>query len=200
METATGGTDTLLFTDNLSVAAVKVGTTVAGAAVGSFGNVEQVVITGGKTATFASAQVTGLSMLVGEAGTGTSSFVVDASAATSAIDLSGFKFATAGYSYTNSAGALTTMSDLTSGTDTIVINGSTGANTIKGTSYADIITGGGDADNLTGGLGADTFVFTDNATADTIVDFTVAQNDVLSFDISALSLNALDFVAGSVPR
>jgi len=40
-------------------------------------------------------------------------------------------------------------------------------------------------------------VFTDAKTSDQIVDFTVSQGDVLSFDISDLALNAADFAAGA---
>lgn len=72
-------------------------------------------------------------------------------------------------------------------------------NNIIGGAGNDTIIGGAGADVITGGLGADTFVFTNATPADnTISDFTVAQGDVLSFDISTLGLNAADFVAGAV--
>ncbi len=84
----------------------------------------------------------------------------------------------------------------TTGNDSITATG--GNDTITGGAGNDTITGGEGADVITGGLGADTFVFTNKAAADSISDFTVAQGDVLSFDISALGLNAADFVAGAV--
>jgi len=70
-----------------------------------------------------------------------------------------------------------------SGADTITAGG--GADTITGGAGTDSITGGGGADNLTGGADADTFVFGASGSAngaDTITDFTIAQNDVLNFN------------------
>lgn len=160
VEAATGGTDTLLFTGDLSLAGVAFGATLAGA-VGdaSLANIEQVVLAADADAVFTATQVSGLSLLIGEAAAGTSSITVNGAASAQTIDLSGFKFATAGYSYTNNAGALTTMSDLTSGTDLIRINGGAAADTIKGTSYADVINGGAGADVIDGGAGADLISF-----------------------------------------
>ena len=87
----------------------------------------------------------------------------------------------------------------TGGTDWIVgssgnnnLAGDAGADTINGGAGDDTITGGLAADSLTGGTGADTFVFTSTATTDTIADFTVAQTDVLTIDVSSVSTALVD--------
>lgn len=183
VETATGGTDTIYVASDLSLAGLSVGTTVAGAAAnGSLVRFEKLALGAGVDVVFNSAQVTGLTLEVSEAAAGTSSVTVNASAATSAIDLSGFTFNPT--TYVDSTGTSVALSALTSGTDLIIINGGTGVNAIKGTSYADVITAGDGLDtiDITQG-GADKIVLgTLAADADTITGFTKA-NDVL--DLSA---------------
>lgn len=182
VEAAIGGTDTLLFTGDLSLAGVAFGATLAGA-VGdaSLANIEQVVLAADADAVFTATQVSGLSLLIGEAAAGTSSITVNgATSGTQTIDLSGFKFATAGYSYTDNSGALTTMSDLTSGTDLININGGSDVDTIKGTSYADVIYAGGGADVMDGGNGVDTFVINFASAVTPTADSTASALDVIS--------------------
>ncbi len=62
-----------------------------------------------------------------------------------------------------------TVTDFTDATDTMTINGSTGAETIVGTSAADTITDGDGADTITGGSGADTITLATDSTSDTII-------------------------------
>ncbi|ESQ77680.1 S-layer family protein [Asticcacaulis sp. AC402] len=56
-------------------------------------------------------------------------------------------------------------------------SGNGSINTLIGNSGNNILNGGGGADNLTGGLGADIFAFSLNSRADTITDFSAAEND-----------------------
>jgi len=95
-------------------------------------------------------------------------------------------------------GAGTIGLTINSGDRDDAVTGGANADTINGGNGNDTMTGGAGADSLTGGLGADTFVLTENTTADVIVDFSVALDDILSFDISGLGLNAADYVAGAV--
>lgn len=85
------------------------------------------------------------------------------------------------------------------GTGDDTVKGGSAADTIDGSDGKDSISGRGGADKLTGGADADTFVFasgdTGNTTksADTILDFTVAQKDVLDLsDIDANSVKSKD--------
>lgn len=197
VETSTGGTDTIFFTGDFSLAGVAVGASVATAtANGALSNFEQVVLfsqsganqqagASGADATFLAAQVSGRTLLIGESVSTeatTTSITVDGSGASAAqtIDLSGFTFATAGRTYTNASGATAIMQNLTSGTDLINILGGSDIDTIKGTSYADVITGGAGADVITLGGGADTVVFANSAHgSDAISGF--GSDDVLRF-------------------
>ena len=85
----------------------------------------------------------------------------------------------------------------------LTLNGANGPDVITGTGFADVITGGAGADVITGGAGSDTFVFNSVSSADTIVDYTVADDSIqLSKaiftglgDIGALSSD--EFVAGA---
>jgi hypothetical protein len=183
VESATGGTDTIYVAADLSLAGLAVGTTVANAtANASLAKFEKLALGAGVDVVFNSAQVTGLTLEVSETAAGTSSVTVNASATTSAIDLSGFTFNPT--TYVDSTGTSVALSALTSGTDLIYINGGTGVNAIKGTSYGDVITAGTGLDtiDITQG-GADTIVTGSTAaSADTITGFTKA-NDIL--DLSA---------------
>ena len=183
VEAAAGGTDTIYVAADLSLSGLAVGTTLAGvAANGSLSGFEQLALGAGVDVVFNSAQVTGLTMVVGETAAGTSSITVNASAATSPIDLSGFS--TSASTYTSSTGASAALTALTSGTDLVYINGDTGINAIVGSVLADVITaaGGVDTINITNG-GADKIVTGSAAAdADVITGFTKA-NDIL--DLSA---------------
>jgi hypothetical protein len=81
------------------------------------------------------------------------------------------------------------------GTGDDTVKGGAAADTINGSDGMDKIYGRGSADKLTGGADADTFVFalgdTGNTTktADTILDFNVAQKDVL--DLSSIDANSM---------
>ena len=68
----------------------------------------------------------------------------------------------------------------TKGTDTVTINGTSGADSLTGSSQADIIIGGGGADAMNGGTNDDTFIF--NAATDIVSGETVnggADTDTL---------------------
>ena len=98
------------------------------------------------------------------------------------------------------------------GSNGLTLNGGSGDDNIVGTGFVDIITGGNGADvitagagsdNITGGAGSDTFVFNSVSGADTIVDYTVADDSIqLSKaiftglgDIGALSSD--EFISGA---
>jgi Ca2+-binding RTX toxin-like protein len=98
------------------------------------------------------------------------------------------------------------------GSKGLTLNGGSGADVITGTGFADIITGGNGtdvitagagSDTITGGAGSDTFVFNSVSGADTIADYTVADDSIqLSKaiftglgDIGALSSD--EFVSGA---
>ncbi len=76
------------------------------------------------------------------------------------------------------------------GTDTIDATGNAGANLVIGNDGDNRVNGGAGHDTLTGGLGADTFVFDAGTGADTITDFTTADNDRI--DISAYTHGTTD--------
>jgi Ca2+-binding RTX toxin-like protein len=98
------------------------------------------------------------------------------------------------------------------GSKGLTLNGGSGADVITGTAFDDVITGGNGndvitagagSDTITGGAGSDTFVFNSISGADTIVDYTVADDSIqLSKaiftglgDIGALSSD--EFVSGA---
>jgi Ca2+-binding RTX toxin-like protein len=83
-----------------------------------------------------------------------------------------------------------TFSGWSSGTDTITVNGSTGAETITGSSQIDILAGGAGADTLTGGSGLDTFKFTVGDSALT-VSGTGTSGTISGYDVIT------DFKAGT---
>jgi len=64
-----------------------------------------------------------------------------------------------------------------------VVEGTVGANTLNGTAGADAIYGYGGDDNLTGAGGADVFYFSlaSNEGSDSVLDFSTAAGDILSF-------------------
>lgn len=89
------------------------------------------------------------------------------------------------YTGTNAANTLTGSAnsdylDGLNGADTL--NGGAGADILDGGAGNDILIGGAGADIILGGTGADTFRFTDTASVDSIVDYTLSDNDIL--DIS----------------
>jgi trimeric autotransporter adhesin len=83
----------------------------------------------------------------------------------------------------------------TSGTDTVTINGTSGADLLTGSSQSDIIIGGGGADAMNGGTNDDTFVF--NAATDIVSGESVnggAGTDALRFSHTGV----LDFQPATV--
>ena len=76
------------------------------------------------------------------------------------------------------------------GADRLVGRG--GDDTLNGGAHADTLEGGAGNDTMRGGQHADTFVFDDGA--DVIEDMTLAQNDRLALDVSALGLTGLSAV------
>ena len=63
-----------------------------------------------------------------------------------------------------------------------VMIGNSGNNGLKGYAGNDMLDGGAGNDSLSGGIGADVFVFNDNSGADTVSDFSAAQNDVININ------------------
>ncbi|MBS4067808.1 MAG: hypothetical protein KGZ62_04320 [Sulfurimonas sp.] len=130
--TTGGGTDTLLFTSDLSVEGFKFHATAAASAVAdaSLANIEQIVLANDKDATFDSDQVTGLSLALNTV-TGVAASVViingdDAVADT--IDIS--DFTVAAVTYTDATMASATGIAYNLGDDTVRIDGGTGADVI----------------------------------------------------------------------
>jgi Ca2+-binding RTX toxin-like protein len=72
-----------------------------------------------------------------------------------------------------------------------LLEGGAGADKLSGGADDDVLEGGGDADTLNGGSGADRFVFRDaeEAAGDVIVDFNVAQGDMI--DLLAMDADSL---------
>ena len=62
------------------------------------------------------------------------------------------------------------------------LTGAAGADSLVGGAGNDTLTGGTEADRLAGNAGADQFVFRPGEGADTITDFSIAQNDRLKLD------------------
>src|SRR6266568_1393149 len=83
--------------------------------------------------------------------------------------------------------------------DSVIINGTSGADTITGSAEKDIITGGGGADSLSGGNGSDRFRYT--APSDIVAGETVdggSGTDVIqvdaagSYDFSGITLTSIE--------
>jgi len=90
---------------------------------------------------------------------------------------------------------------ITGGSSNDTLSGNGGNDTLSGGEGDDIIDGGAGTDTLTGGEGADTFTFTSTSNgADTITDFTVAD-DILKFvddtNLSLVGTKIESFVVGA---
>ncbi|ESQ73921.1 M10 family metallopeptidase [Asticcacaulis sp. AC402] len=68
------------------------------------------------------------------------------------------------------------------GAANINATGNSLANTLNGNTGNNTLNGKGGADNLTGGLGADIFLFEAGSGADQILDFTIAQGDIINLN------------------
>ena len=166
IEAANDGIDTIstTVTANMTTLTVNGSADLEGA--GTDQGIEQILIAGGTTATFAGVQLTGNAIAINQSAAGTTNIVINVT-----------------------SGATDTFTDLTfaafaggdafdDGVDTITINGAAAGNeNITGTNFADVITGnsgndtlnggagndringGTGIDTLTGGLGSDSFVF-----------------------------------------
>ncbi|MCV2875055.1 hypothetical protein OE810_02170 [Rhodobacteraceae bacterium XHP0102] len=138
-------------------------------AAANFDEIEEINIAGAFTATFTGAQLTGETIsLIGA--DGVQEVVVNATAG-GTTDLSGI-----------SAGT-----NWTAGTDRVIIDGSSSADTIIGTATDDTITGGAGADSLTGGDGDDLLIADDTDTIDGGDD-----NDTAVFTAAVSAANLLD--------
>jgi hypothetical protein len=188
VEAASGGTDTILFADALSLAGMSYGTTLGGAqANASIAQFEQLIIDTGTTATVGSAQVTGLTLAIGELADGTANLAITI-ADDAALDISNFTFT--GAAWANSAGSTTAFNGLDGAADTITITGQ-GDNAIVGSSIKDTIdvvegtntiTGGGGDDSITLGGGVDTVAIAYGGEGtDTILEFISEGADVIDF-------------------
>ena len=69
------------------------------------------------------------------------------------------------------------------------LDGGAGNDLLEGGGDADILIGGTGADVLYGGAGSDSFVFTATDASDSIVDFSVAENDMLDFSTLTTSFD-----------
>ena len=165
------------------------------------GNVQNIQIQDGQTATFLGSQLTAQAVSVNRVAVGANPVILDVNVVgTTTVDLSQLTFASVG------AGT-----QFISGTDMVDIDGDAGSNTITGPNIAadingdsgddnitggtandtidggngsDMITGGNGIDQLTGGANSDTFIWTtqiDPTNANQLNDFTVSQNDLLAF-------------------
>jgi Ca2+-binding RTX toxin-like protein len=188
VEASSGGTDTILFADALSLAGMAFGvaanSTNANAPIAQF---EQLIIDTGTTATVGSAQVTGLSLKIGELADGTADLAIIIADGTD-LDISNFGFT--GAAWANSTGSTTAFNGLDGAADTITITGD-GDNTIVGSSIKDTIdlvegantvTGGGGDDAITCGAGVDTITIAYGGEGtDKIFEFLTGGADVIDF-------------------
>jgi len=90
---------------------------------------------------------------------------------------------------------------ITGGSSNDTLTGNGGNDTLSGGEGDDVLDGGAGTDTLTGGEGADTFTFTSTSNgADTIIDFTVAD-DILKFvddtNLSLVGIKTESFVVGA---
>jgi Ca2+-binding RTX toxin-like protein len=162
--TTTGAVETIDVTD-AGAGAVSVDLSLVNAGALLTG-LDAITIGVADTATFAGAQITGLTLAV----TG-----VDA---TSILAVTG----TTGDDTIN-------LSTATVTTAVVTIGGGAGVDTITGSTGADTITGGVGADVLTGGAGADTYVMLAADAGDTITDFAAAA-DFIDYNTALKSKDA----------
>ena len=94
-----------------------------------------------------------------------------------------------GLAVTATAVTTATSATLSAGDDSYA--GGSGADTVVGGAGDNTITGNSGADVITTGLGSDIVVITDEATADTVTDFSV-DDDIIQIDVSAIGSNAVD--------
>jgi Ca2+-binding RTX toxin-like protein len=181
-EAATSGTDTLSVTLDTNFTTVS--------ALGLTNDVEQILIASGSTATFAGAQLDGLTMEVNATGSSAANLAI--AVASGATDT--FANLTFANAITVGGGA---QDVFTSGLDTVTITVAAGTADVTGTSLADMITatgagtvtinGGAGSDTITGGDAGDTFEIDPGATGQIIIinDFN-GTNDTLSFFPNAI--------------
>ena len=200
-----GALDSLLVT-NLDVSAINVNGTGGGALNGANGlGFEQVVLGAGAT-TFIGAQLSGLTINFTELSAVTSNIVVTATAG-GTTNLSGLTFNAS--TYTNSAGAVVAGNAmvLSTGTDTLTINGGDATSEVligssgidifaagTGNTTSDTIRGGGGADviNLGATSGADAVAFEGTtATAGVTAAATLGVDAITNF-IGGATANASD--------
>jgi serralysin len=124
------------------------------------------------------------------AGAGTDTARATAAAFTLGANVENLTNAGAG-AFTGTGNELANVITGGAGADTLL--GLAGNDKLLGGDGADVLTGGAGADTLTGGLGADAFVFgalsdSSASAADTIVDFSHAEGDVI--DLAAIDANS----------
>jgi Ca2+-binding RTX toxin-like protein len=158
--TTTGAVETI-DADDLAVGAFAIDLSAVNAGALLTG-LDAITIGAADTATFAGAQITGLTLAV-TSGAG-ATLAVTGTTGADTINLSGATVTTA----------------------VVTIGGGTGVDTITGSTGADTITGGVGADVLTGGAGADTYVMLVADAGDTISDFAVAA-DFIDYNTALLS-------------
>ena len=196
-----GGSDTLSLAAGVDLSASNLTLT----------SVERILLTGGgNTQKIAASDVSGVSLLLAEDGTGTAVFTVVADQST--INLSNFTFASSFATGTDSIvvnassfGPGVTVTG-TSGNDSITgsnvddnLSGGASADTISGGTGNDIINGGAGADTLTGGAGDDEFDYftagtSTEASMDKITDYQAAaanaDNDKIDIITGAAGANS----------
>ena len=85
------------------------------------------------------------------------------------------------------------------GTENLNATGNSLTNSLTGNDGNNTLNGKGGADNLTGGLGSDLFLFETGSGADTVTDFTAAQNDTININAytSGVANNSLVSQSGA---
>jgi Ca2+-binding RTX toxin-like protein len=81
-------------------------------------------------------------------------------------------FSAAGWTFTNAP----------TGSDSVVLNGSSGSDSITGSSHNDILTGNSGSDTLIGGLGLDAVIYATDAAAGGLAGVYVSLTDGVAFD------------------
>jgi len=172
------GTDTLRINAGVDLSASVIALT----------SVEQIEVVGaGAATTIAATDVTGKTFIIAESGAGTGTLTINMDAST--VDISNFGFATS----------------FATGTDTIVMNGSTlglsatitgssGDDRISGSATGDILTGGAGVDIIASGAGADVINITETVA---VVDNIQIGNSVISgADVAFGALGGSDTITG----
>lgn len=170
--TTTGATETIKATGDVDLSAINAGAVLTGMDAVTIDNGAN-----GATATFAGAQVTGLTVAVTGVNLGAAEILVaNGTGQDDTISLAGFTATDATLQLDGNGGDDTLTGSTAAAT---TINGGSGADTITGGDVVDTLNGGDGADTITGGKGADVITGGDGIDSIVLTEAVAAADDVI---------------------